>query len=140
MPPVSGAICEDLELCRAGSNNSGPRVLLMSGEDVRLGPHVYRLANAVARPGQESGRHAGRARTRPCMLCRAVHCAWAALAVPLLDAAAYAAGTFRRPAGPDPGVARLRARRLGCIIAAARHFRIPFYYGLLFPLGYTAAH
>jgi chlorobactene glucosyltransferase len=22
-------------------------------------------------------------------------------------------------------------------IAAARHFRIPFYYGVLFPLGYT---
>jgi chlorobactene glucosyltransferase len=66
----------------------------------------------------------------------AVTLAWAAVAIPAQDAAACLAHI------PDPWAALIpallaSAAAFGLHIAAARHFRIPFYYGLLFPLGYT---
>jgi chlorobactene glucosyltransferase len=66
----------------------------------------------------------------------AVVLAWAALAVPTAAAVAYWQGA--------PGaLAALAAALLGSAaafglhIAATFYFRIPFWYGLVFPLGYT---
>jgi chlorobactene glucosyltransferase len=63
--------------------------------------------------------------------------AWAALVIPLIDLAGYAQGT--QSASSALIVALLgSAAAFALHIAATFYFRIPFWYGLLFPLGYTA--
>jgi len=132
---VSGAICEDLELARR-LKQSGRRVLLMSGEDV-LSTRMYTgwrtlwpglAKNLVDTVG-------GKQRTLT-LVPAAVVLAWAAVALPLIDAAAWAAGV------PGAGAALLMALAgsaavFALHVAATFYFRIPFYYGLIFPLGYT---
>ena len=64
----------------------------------------------------------------------AVLLAWAAIAIPLLDAAGCAAGgSCSAFAVALTGSAAILALHL----AGTRHFRIPLWYGFLFPLGYT---
>jgi len=132
---VSGAICEDLELARR-LKQSGRRVLLMSGEDV-LSTRMYTgwrtlwpglAKNLVDTVG-------GKQRTLT-LVPAAVVLAWAAVALPLIDAAACAAGV------PGASAALLMAlagsaAAFAMHVAATFYFRIPFYYGLIFPLGYT---
>ena len=132
---VSGAICEDLELARR-LKQSGRRVLLMSGEDV-LSTRMYTgwrtlwpglAKNLVDTVG-------GKQRTLT-LVPAAVVLAWAAVALPLIDAAACAADV------PGAGAALLMAlagsaAAFALHVAATFYFRIPFYYGLIFPLGYT---
>jgi chlorobactene glucosyltransferase len=62
--------------------------------------------------------------------------AWAAVLIPLIDAAGFAEDA---PGAWAALIAALlgSAAAFGLHIAAAIHFRIPFWYGLLFPLGYT---
>jgi len=66
----------------------------------------------------------------------AVVLAWAAVAVPLADAIGWAQGS---PLAWTALIFALlgSAAAFALHIAAAWHFRIPPYYGLLFPLGYT---
>jgi chlorobactene glucosyltransferase len=67
----------------------------------------------------------------------AVVLAWAAVAMPIIDAVACWQGGG--PAAWTALAAALlgSAAAFGLHIAATFHFRIPFWYGLLFPLGYT---
>ena len=62
---------------------------------------------------------------------------WASVLVPLWAAGCWQAGTAGVAA---PAVALVGSLALlGTHLAGARHFRIPPWYGLLFPLGYTLA-
>jgi chlorobactene glucosyltransferase len=56
--------------------------------------------------------------------------------VPIIGAAAWVQGVPYAEAGLILACAG-SAAAFGLHLAAARHFRIPFYYGFLFPLGYT---
>ena len=133
---VSSVICEDLELARR-LKQSGHRVLMMSGENA-LSTRMYTgwrtlwpglAKNLIDTVG---GRRAALTLTPAALVL-----AWAAVALPLLDAAGCVAGA--------PGAWLALAMALvasaaafGLHIAATFYFRIPFYYGFLFPLGYTA--
>lgn len=132
---VRGAICEDLYLARR-IKRAGRRVLLMSGEDV-LATRMYSgwrtLWPGLAKNLVET---VGGNRRTLTLVPAAALLAWTAAALPLFDAAAAAAGM--------PGAfAALLVALLGSAAAFAMHvaatfyFRIPCYYGLIFPLGYT---
>jgi chlorobactene glucosyltransferase len=146
---VREAICEDLELARR-VKRSGRAVLLMGGEGL-LSTRMYSgwrtlwpgfAKNLVDMLG-------GPAATVAVALA-AVVLAWAAVAVPVVDAASWVQswsqswGPGTNVAGPD--LAQLLALVLAVTasaaafalhVAATFYFRIPFWYGLLFPLGYT---
>jgi chlorobactene glucosyltransferase len=133
---VSSAICEDLEFARR-LKQSGRSVLLMSGEEV-ISTRMYTgwrtlwpglAKNLVDTLGGQG--------TTLMVALAGVTLAWAAVAIPLIDAAAWAQGV--QGAGAASVVALLgSAASFALHIAAAFYFRIPFCYGLLFPLGYTA--
>ncbi len=132
---VSSAICEDLELARR-FKQTGRRVLMMSGEDV-LTTRMYTgwrtlwpglAKNLVDTVG-------GKQRTLT-LVPAAVVLAWAAAALPLVDAAACAAHVPGAWAALLMAVAG-SAAAFAIHVAATFYFRIPFYYGLIFPLGYT---
>jgi chlorobactene glucosyltransferase len=67
----------------------------------------------------------------------AVTLAWAALVIPLVDLAGWLRGADGASSALIPALAA-SAAAAGLHIAATFYFRIPFWYGLLFPLGYTA--
>jgi hypothetical protein len=132
---VSTAICEDLEIARL-LKQSGRPVLLMSGEDVvstRMYTGWRTLWPGLAKNLVDTF---GGNRATLLLALAAVILSWAAILIPLIDAVDLAEKT--------PGTwAALAAALLasaaafGLHIAATFHFRIPFWYGLLFPLGYT---
>ena len=132
---VSADICEDLEFARR-LKQSGRVVLLMDGEDV-ISTRMYTGWRSLW-PGLAKNlidTLGGRSSTL-ILAAVAVALAWAAVAIPVRDAAA----SLDHDPGAWPAlIAALLASgaAFGLHIAAARHFRIPFYYGLLFPLGYT---
>jgi chlorobactene glucosyltransferase len=132
---VSNAICEDLEFARH-LKQTGRSVLLMGGEDV-ISTRMYTgwqtlwlglVKNLVDTLG-------GRRATLMVAVI-AVLLAWSAPAIPALDAMAWARGA---PGAEAALIVALlgSAAAFALHVAAARHFRIPFYYGFLFPLGYT---
>jgi chlorobactene glucosyltransferase len=132
---VSSAICEDLEFARR-LKQTGRSILLMGGDDV-ISTRMYTgwrtlwlglVKNLVDTLG-------GRRSTLMVAL-TAVILAWSAPAIPALDAIAWARGA---PGAEAALIIALFASAAAFVlhIAAARHFRIPFYYGFLFPLGYT---
>ena len=133
---VSSAICEDLEFARR-LKQSGRCVLLMSGEEV-ISTRMYTgwrtlwpglAKNLVDTLGGQG--------TTLMVALAGVTLAWAAVAIPLIDAVAWAQGV--QGACAALVVALLgSAAAFGLHIAATFYFRIPFCYGLLFPLGYTA--
>jgi chlorobactene glucosyltransferase len=130
------AICEDLEFARR-LKQSGRSVLLMDGERM-LSTRMYTgwrtlwpgfAKNLVDTLG-------GPAATLSIAVA-AVALAWSALAIPLIDVIGRALGS--QGASSALVVALLGSgAAFGLHIAATFHFRIPFWYGLLFPLGYTA--
>jgi chlorobactene glucosyltransferase len=133
---VCSAICEDLEFARR-LKQSGRSVLLMDGERmlcVRMYTGWRTLWPGLAKNLVDT--FGGPARTVSIAVA-AVALAWSALAIPLIDA-------IGRALGADGASAALVVALLGSgaafglHIAATFHFRIPFWYGLLFPLGYTA--
>lgn len=67
----------------------------------------------------------------------AVTLAWAAFAIPALTSWGCAQGASSACWGLVPALAG-SAAVLGLHLAGARHFHIPLWYGILFPLGYTA--
>jgi chlorobactene glucosyltransferase len=132
---VSREICEDLEFARL-LKQSGRTVLLMDGADA-VSTRMYTGWRTLW-PGLAKNlidTLGGRSATLT-IAAVAVTLAWAAVAIPVRDAAAGLEHV------PDAWVALIpallaSAAAFGLHIAAARHFRIPLYYGLLFPLGYT---
>lgn len=134
---VSTAICEDLELARL-LKRRGYRVLLKDAS-LMLSTRMYTgwqtLWPGIAK--NLSHMLGGPVRTIVLALV-AVASAWAALLLPAFDIADCASGTGGAcvalvPAGL--GSAAIFAMH----IAGAAHFRIPPWYGLLFPFSYTAA-
>jgi chlorobactene glucosyltransferase len=132
---VSNVICEDLELARL-LKQSGRAVLLMGGEGM-IATRMYTGWRTLW-PGFAKNLvdTLGGPRATLTFTPLAVILAWAALAVPTVAAVACRHGA--------PGaLAALAAALLGSAaafglhIAATFYFRIPFWYGLLFPLGYT---
>lgn len=132
---VSSEICEDLEFARR-LKQSGRAVLLMDGADAvstRMYTGWRTLWPGLAKNLIDT---LGGRRSTLMLAAIAVILAWAAVAVPVWDAVACLNGI--PGAGPALVPALLAsAAAFALHIAAARHFRIPLYYGLLFPLGYT---
>jgi len=132
---VCTAICEDLEIARR-LKRSGRSVLLMGGQDfvsTRMYTGWRTLWPGLAKNLVDT--FGGPAATLSLALA-AVILAWAAFAIPLLDFAVWRAGAqgalfplLLALAGSGAAV--------GLHVAAASYFRIPLWYGLIFPLGYT---
>ncbi|HMK71549.1 MAG TPA: glycosyltransferase [Xanthobacteraceae bacterium] len=134
---VRSAICEDLEVARR-LKQSGRSVLLMGGEEL-LSTRMYtgwrtlwpglakNLVDTLGGP-VAAVMAAG----------AAVILAWAAFALPLIDLIGWLRGADGAAAALMLALAA-SAAAAGLHIAATFYFRIPFWYGLLFPLGYTAA-
>jgi chlorobactene glucosyltransferase len=132
---VCSAICEDLEFARR-LKQSGRSVLLMGGE-ATISTRMYTGWRTLW-PGFAKNlvdTFGGPSATLVVALA-AVTLAWAAVAIPLIDAAGLAQGAHG-------ATAALALALLGSTAAFALHaaatiyFRIPVWYGLLFPLGYT---
>ena len=132
---VSGAICEDLELARR-VKRSGRAVLLMGGEDVvstRMYTGWKTLWEGLSKNLVDT---LGGSYATVLMAVAGVILAWSAVAIPALDVISWARGT-------PYAEAALLAASLGTVAAlalhvtATRYFRIPLYYGFLFPFGYT---
>jgi chlorobactene glucosyltransferase len=134
--PVRGAICEDVELALLMKRH-GYRVLLMDG-NLLLSTRMY-TGWSTLWPGfaknlvQLLGGPLRTALAAPLI----VALAWLAVALPLQDLAAVLQGTGDAPLAL--ALATLgSAAVIGLHVGGAVHFRIPWWYGLLFPLGYTA--
>lgn len=132
---VSGVICEDLELARR-VKQSGGSVLMMSGEQM-LSTRMYTGWRTLW-PGLTKNLvdTLGGARAALTLMPAALVLSWTAVALPLLDAADCATGTTAAWAALIMALLG-SAAAFGIHIAATFYFRIPVYYGLLFPLGYT---
>jgi chlorobactene glucosyltransferase len=132
---VCSKICEDLEFARR-LKQSGHAVLLMGG-DAALATRMY-TGWGTLWPGLAKNlvdTFGGPAATLAVALA-AVVLAWAAYLLPLFDLLALRGGV----AGALPALVLAlagSAATVGLHVAAAFHFRIPFWYGLIFPLGYT---
>ncbi len=132
---VSSAICEDLEFAHR-LKQSGRVVLLMDGEDA-VSTRMYRGWQTLW-PGLTKSlidTLGGRSATL-IVAAVAVTLAWAAVVIPMQDAVAGLKHVPDAWAALIPALLA-SAAAFGLHIAAARHFRVPFYYGLLFPFGYT---
>lgn len=133
---VRGAICEDLVLARL-IKRSGRGVLLQDGHRL-LATRMYTgwatLWLGIAKNLSEM--LGGPART-VAIACIAVTLAWATVLVPAADAAGCAHGAPAACWALLPGLLG-SAAAFGLHIAGASHFRIPLWYGLLFPFGYSA--
>ena len=134
--PVRDAICEDVELALL-MKRRGYRVLLMDG-NLLLSTRMY-TGWSTLWPGfaknliQLLG---GPWRTLLAVPLIVV-LAWVAVCLPLQDLAAVLQGVSGAPlalALASLGSAAL----IGLHVGGAVHFKIPWWYGLLFPLGYTA--
>ena len=134
---VGGAICEDLELARR-VKQSGRSVLMMSGEAL-LETRMYTGWRTLW-PGLTKNLvdTVGGPRAVLTVMPAALVLAWTAVVLPIVDTAGCVAGG----GGADAWAALIMAllasaAAFGIHIAATFYFRIPTYYGLLFPLGYT---
>jgi len=132
---VCTAICEDLEFARR-LKQSGHAVLLMGGDEM-LATRMY-TGWGTLWPGLAKNlvyTFGGPAATLGVALA-AVIVAWAAYLLPLFDLLALLNGADRALSALLLALAGSGAA-IGLHIAAAFYFRIPFWYGFVFPLGYT---
>jgi chlorobactene glucosyltransferase len=133
---VCTAICEDLELARR-LKQSGRPVLLMGGEEF-LSARMYTGWRTLW-PGLAKNlvdTLGGPAATVSLALAGLI-LAWAAYAIPVLDLAAWWRGVNGALAALLLALAASGAA-IGLHVAATFYFRIPFWYGFIFPLGYSA--
>jgi chlorobactene glucosyltransferase len=133
---VRGAICEDLMLARL-LKRSGGHAILQDGRRL-LSTRMYRgwstLWIGIAKNLSEM--LGGPLRTIA-IAATAVVLAWAAWLIPLSDALHCAQGSSSGCIGLIPA-ALGSAAAFGLHIAGTSYFGIPPWYGLLFPLGYSA--
>jgi chlorobactene glucosyltransferase len=133
---VRGAICEDLMLARL-LKGSGGHALLQDGRRL-LSTRMYRdwptLWIGIAKNLSEM---LGGSPQTIAIAAAAVALAWAAWLIPLRDALACAQGSAGGCVGLIPA-ALGSAAAFGLHIAGTSYFGIPPWYGLLFPLGYSA--
>jgi chlorobactene glucosyltransferase len=133
--PVRDAICEDVELALLMKRH-GQRVLLMDGNRL-LSTRMY-TGWSTLWPGfaknliQLLGGPVRTLVAAPVI----VSLAWVTVWLPLFDLTAVLSGAGAAPLA-------LALATLGCAaliglhVGGAVHFKIPWWYGLLFPLGYT---
>jgi chlorobactene glucosyltransferase len=132
---VCTVICEDLEFARR-LKQSGRVVLLMGGDNL-LSTRMYTGWRTLW-PGLAKNlvdTLGGPAATLAVALAGVI-LAWAAFIVPLTDLASWLYGAH----GALPALLLALAgsgAAIGLHLAATFYFRIPFWYGLVFPLGYT---
>jgi chlorobactene glucosyltransferase len=133
---VHGAICEDLMLARL-VKCSGSHAILQDGRPL-LATRMYRgwptLWIGIAKNLSEM--LGGPLRTMAIAVI-ALALAWAAWLIPLVDGVNCAAGSWTGCIGLIPAILG-SAAAFGLHIAGASYFGIPPWYGLLFPLGYSA--
>jgi chlorobactene glucosyltransferase len=133
---VRGAICEDLMLARL-LKRSGGHAILQDGRQL-LSTRMYRgwptMRIGIAKNLSEM--LGGPPRTIA-IAATAVVLAWAAWLIPLRDALACALGSSGGCMALIPA-ALGSAAAFGLHIAGASYVGIPPWYGLLFPLGYSA--
>jgi chlorobactene glucosyltransferase len=132
---VRSEICEDLELARL-LKQRGYRVLLQDGSSL-LSTRMY-TGWSTLWPGFAKNLTVmlgGPLRTLVTAI-SALAVAWTTVALPLVDLAACQSGSPWACIAVLPATLALAAA-LGIHIAGAMHFRIPLWYGLLFPVGYT---
>jgi chlorobactene glucosyltransferase len=133
---VCTAICEDLEFARR-LKHSGRSVLLMGGEDLvsaRMYTGWRTLWPGLAKNLVDT---LGGPVTTLAVALAGVILAWATFAIPLIDFAAWWRGASN--AGPALLLALVASgAAIGLHVAATSYFHIPFWYGLIFPLGYSA--
>jgi chlorobactene glucosyltransferase len=132
---VRGAICEDLMLARLLKRGGG-YALFQDGRRL-LSTRMYTgwstLWTGVSK--NLSDMLGGPARTIT-VASVALVLAWAALLIPLADAASCARHNQIACVALIPAVLG-SAAAFGLHIAGASYFRVPLWYGLLFPLGYS---
>lgn len=134
--PVCGEICEDVELALL-MKRRGYRVLLMDGHEL-LSTRMY-TGWSTLWPGLAKNliQLLGGALRTVLAAPVVVALAWTAVGLPLIDLAAVLHGV--RGAWPALALASVgTAAVIGLHVGGTRHFRIPWWYGILFPLGYTA--
>ncbi|HEY7548796.1 MAG TPA: glycosyltransferase [Hyphomicrobiaceae bacterium] len=132
---VRSKICEDLELARL-LKQRGYRVLLQDGSSL-LSTRMY-TGWSTLWPGfakNLTDMLGGPLRTLVTAIAAPV-VAWTTVALPLIDLAACQSGSPWACIAFLPATLALAAA-LGIHTAGAMHFRIPLWYGLLFPVGYT---
>jgi chlorobactene glucosyltransferase len=132
---VCTVICEDLEFARR-LKQSGRAVLLMGGDDL-LSTRMYTGWRTLW-PGLAKNlvdTLGGPAATLALALAGLI-LAWAAIIVPATDLAGWLRGDDGALSALLLALAGSGAA-LGLHLAATFYFRIPFWYGLVFPLGYT---
>jgi len=132
---VCTAICEDLEFARR-LKRSGYAVLLMGG-DKMLATRMYTGWRTLW-PGLAKNlvdTLGGPAATLALALAGLV-LAWAAFVLPVTDLVGWLRGDQDALSALLLALAGSGAA-LGLHVAATFYFRIPFWYGLVFPLGYT---
>ncbi len=132
---VRNAICEDIELARL-LKRRGYRVLLMDG--VRLLSGRMYTGWRTLWPGLAKNLidMLGGSLATVIKSIAAVALAWATLLVPLIDLVGWVQDS------PDAGLALVPALAASAMVfslhlAGAIHFRIPLWYGVLFPFGYS---
>jgi chlorobactene glucosyltransferase len=134
---VCSAICEDLEFARR-VKQSGRSVLLMGGErlmSTRMYTGWRTLWPGLAKNLVDT--LGGPAATLSVALAGVI-LVWAALIIPLIDLVGCLQSIEGAPSALAVALAGSTAA-FGLHIASTFYFRIPFWYGLLFPLGYTAS-
>ena len=132
---VRHAICEDLMLARA-VKRSGRRVLLQDGRHV-LATRMYTgWATLWIGISKNLSEMLGGPWRTAAIAVAAVVLAWAAVFIPVADAAACAGGA-RSACWALAPAALGSAAAFGLHIAGSAYFRIPVWYGLLFPFGYS---
>jgi len=133
---VRREICEDLALARL-FKQSGRSVLLRDGSrlvSARMYTGWGTLWPGIAKNLVEMlGGAVATAVTAGC----AVILAWALWVIPLADGVSCARGSAQGCLAMVPALAAALAA-LALHVVGAAHFRIPLWYGLMFPLGYTA--
>jgi chlorobactene glucosyltransferase len=132
---VRNAICEDTAL--AGLiKRSGRRIALYGGERL-LSTRMYAGWRSLW-PGLAKNlvEMLGGTGSTILIALAGLALAWAAVLVPLLDVSACRAGVPRACAALALALPA-SAAAFGLHLAGTRFFHIPFWYGLVFPLGYT---
>ena len=133
---VCTAICEDLEFARR-LKHSGRTVLLMDGQEL-LSTRMYTgwrtLWPGLAKNLVDT---LGGPVASVSLALTAVILAWAAFAIPVLDLVSRSPGADRAIVALLLALAGSGAA-IGLHVAATVYFRVPFWYGFIFPLGYTA--
>jgi len=133
---ICGAICEDLELARHLKRDGHP-VLLMGGEEL-VAARMYTgwgtLWPGLAKNLTDT---LGGPIATVAVALAAFVLAWEAVLIPILDLSSWLLGV------PGAGAALFLAlaasgAAFGLHVAATTYFLIPFWYGLIFPLGYSA--